>query len=67
MKIATLNIDWAKKYKSNNHFLKVEQFLNNQEFDFLILTEAINLNLTNFPFKYLSEQIPESIVAVFNS
>jgi endonuclease/exonuclease/phosphatase family metal-dependent hydrolase len=62
MKIATLNIDWAKKYKSKNHFLKVEEFLNNQEFDFLILTEAIDLNLTNFPFKYLSEQIPENIV-----
>ncbi len=62
MKIATLNIDWAKKYKSKNNFLKVEQFLNKQEFDFLILTEAVNLNLTNYPFKYLSEQIPENIV-----
>lgn len=62
MKIATLNIDWANKYKSKNHFLKVEKILNNQEFDFLILTEAINLNLKNYPFKYLSENIPENIV-----
>jgi len=57
MKIATLNIDWCKKIKSE----KVEQFLNQQDFDFLILTEAINLNLSNFPFKYFSEQIPENI------
>ena len=62
MKIATLNIDWAKKYKSKNHFLKVEEFLNKQDFDFLILTEAIALNLTNYPCKYLSQQIPENIV-----
>ena len=55
MKIATLNIDWAKKYKSKNHFLRVEEFLNTQDFDFLILTEAIDLNLTYFPLKYLSE------------
>jgi hypothetical protein len=57
MKIATLNIDWCKKIKSD----KVEAFLNQQDFDFLILTEAINLNLSNFPFKYFSEQIPENI------
>lgn len=57
MKIATLNIDWCKKIKSE----KVETFLNQQDFDFFILTEAINLNLSNFPFKYFSEQIPENI------
>lgn len=57
MKIATLNIDWCKKAKSEN----VEYFLNEQDFDFLILTEAINLNLSSFPFKYFSEQIPENI------
>lgn len=56
MKIATLNIDWCKKIKSD----KVEAFLDQQDFDFLILTEAINLNLSNFPFKYFSEQIPEN-------
>ena len=37
MKIATLNIDWAKIYNSPNHFLKIENFLNQQDFDFLIL------------------------------
>lgn len=57
MKIATLNIDWCKKIKSE----KIEAFLNQQDFDFLILTEAVNLNLSNFPFKYFSEQIPENI------
>ena len=57
MKIATLNIDWCKKIKSE----KVEAFFNQQNFDFLILTEAINLNLSNFPFKYCCEQIPENI------
>lgn len=56
MKIATLNIDWCKKVKTE----KVEAFLNQQNFDFLILTEAINLNLSQFPFKYCSEQIPEN-------
>ncbi len=66
MKIATLNIDWAKKYKSKNHYAKIEQFLNRQEFDFLILTEAIDLNLSNFPFKYLPEQIPENIYENIN-
>lgn len=57
MKIATLNIDWCKKIKIE----KVEEFLNKQDFDFLILTEAIDLKLKNFEFKYFSEQIPENI------
>lgn len=62
MKIATLNIDWARKAKSKNHYLKIEQFLNAQDFDFLVLTEAIDLKLKNFPYQYFSEQIPENIV-----
>jgi len=57
MKIATLNIDWSRKIKKE----KIEQFLDSQDFDFLILTEAVNLNLINFDFKYLSEKIPENI------
>ena len=61
MKIATLNIDWAKKQKSKNHFLKIEDYLNQQDFDFLVLTESINLNLENFEYKYFSEQIPENV------
>ncbi len=28
LKIATLNIDWAKKYKLKNYFLKIEKKLN---------------------------------------
>ena len=60
MKIANLNIDWGKKSKSKNHYKLIENFLIQQDFDFLVLTEAINLNLKNFNFKYCSEQIPEN-------
>lgn len=57
MKIATLNIDWALQVGKG----KIEEFLNQQDFDFLILTEAIDLNLKNFKFKYLSQPIPYNI------
>lgn len=57
MIIATLNIDWAKKGKS-----KVENYLNQFNFDFLVITEAVDLELKNYPFKYFSQQIPENIV-----
>ena len=56
MKIATFNIDWAKKGKFN-----IENYLNQFDFDFLILTEAINLNLTNYDYTYFSEKIPTEI------
>ena len=55
MKIATINIDWAKKGK-----FKIEEYLNQFNFDFLILTEAIDLNLKNYGYKYCSEQIPDN-------
>lgn len=55
MKIATLNIDWARKKGTL-------EFLNQFDFDFLILTEAVDLDLKNFPYKYFSYQIPENIV-----
>ena len=58
MKIATLNIDWARKTGPE----KLELFLIEQDFDFLVLTEAIDLELNCFEFKYLSEQIPEGII-----
>jgi len=57
MKIATLNIDWALQVGK----AKIEEFLNQQDFDFLILTEAIDLDLKNFKFKYLSQPIPDNI------
>ena len=57
MKIATLNIDWARKTGAK----KLELFLTEQNFDFLVLTEAIDLELNCFAYKYLSEQIPENI------
>lgn len=55
MKIATLNIDWAKKKKP----AKTAAFLNRFDFDFLILTEAVDLDLDRFPYKYLCCPIPE--------
>ena len=61
MKIGTLNIDWAKKSKSKKHYLKIEEYLDQQDFDFLILTEAIKLNLKKYKYSYFSEQIPENI------
>jgi endonuclease/exonuclease/phosphatase family metal-dependent hydrolase len=62
MKFATLNIDWAEKYKSAKHYKKVEQLLDEQEFDFLVLTEAIDLNLSSFNYKYFSDQIPANTI-----
>jgi len=61
MTIATLNIDWGNKQNSKTHFLKIKKFLNELNFDFLVITEGINLNLTNFNYTYFSEQIPENI------
>jgi len=58
MKIATLNIDWARKRNP----VKTEEFLNQFDFDFLILTEAIDLDLKNFKYKYFCSQIPENTV-----
>lgn len=60
MKIATFNIDWARKSKDSQ--LLLEDFLNQQDFDFLILTEAVDLDLKNFKYKYRSTQIPENDV-----
>jgi endonuclease/exonuclease/phosphatase family metal-dependent hydrolase len=62
MKFATLNIDWAEKYKSAIHYKKIEQFIDQQDFDFLVLTEAIDLNLSSFKYKYFSDQIPENTI-----
>jgi endonuclease/exonuclease/phosphatase family metal-dependent hydrolase len=62
VKIATLNIDWGRKSRSRNHFKKIEEILNEQIFDFLILTEAIELNLPAYKYRYSSEKIPENQV-----
>ncbi|MBV6879441.1 endonuclease/exonuclease/phosphatase family protein [Epilithonimonas ginsengisoli] len=56
MKIASLNIDWALQTSKE----KIAQFLNAQNFDFLILNEAIDLSIRNFPYKYFSDQIPDN-------
>ncbi len=52
MKIATYNIDWAK-----NNKIQIEKYLNAFDFDFLILTEAIELNLKNYDYIYFSNPI----------
>ncbi len=58
MKIATLNIDWARKKNPQ----KTAAFLNGFNFDFLILTEAVDLDLERFPYKYPCSPIPEHTV-----
>ncbi|MFP9113725.1 endonuclease/exonuclease/phosphatase family protein [Flavobacterium sp. RHBU_3] len=56
MKIATLNIDWARKLKRH----KTEQFFSGFDFDILVITEGIDLNLPGYPYKCLCEPIPEN-------
>lgn len=58
MKIATLNIDWARKKKPQ----KSAAFLNRFDFDFLILTEAVDLDIDRFPYTYPCSPIPENTV-----
>jgi len=58
MKIATLNIDWAKKLKRE----ATEAFLSKLDFDILVITEGISLELPNYLYKYLCEPIPENTV-----
>ncbi|WP_294240109.1 hypothetical protein [uncultured Chryseobacterium sp.] len=58
MKIATLNIDWAKKKKPD----RTAEFLDLFDFDFLILTEAVDLHLKSFPYRYCCAPIPENTV-----
>lgn len=55
MKIATWNIDWGRKYRSKTHYQKVEALLIEWDFDVLILTEAIRLNLPNYGYQYFSK------------
>ncbi|WP_294247437.1 endonuclease/exonuclease/phosphatase family protein [uncultured Chryseobacterium sp.] len=58
MKIATLNIDWARRKGSS----ETAAFLNRFNFDFLILTEAVDLKLDKFPYQYYCSPIPENTV-----
>ena len=58
MKIATYNIDWAKKYQNKAHINKIENLLDEIDFDILIITEAIDLNLKNYKFKYATTTLP---------
>ena len=55
MKIATYNIDWLRNRK-----LEIEKILNETDFDFLILTEAIDINLRNYKYKYLTDELPQN-------
>lgn len=58
MKIATLNIDWARKLKRTN----TEAYLNQFDFDILVITEGINIDVQDYPYKYLCESIPVNTV-----
>ena len=55
MKIATYNIEWLR-----NRNLEIEKILNETDFDFLILTEAIDINLRNYKYKYLTDELPQN-------
>ncbi|KMQ67995.1 endonuclease/exonuclease/phosphatase family protein [Chryseobacterium koreense] len=55
MKIATYNIDWLNKRK-----IEIENILNETDFDFLILTEAIDVNLKNYKYKYFTDELPQN-------
>jgi len=61
MRIATWNIDWGRKYRSKTHYLNIESFLKEWDFDVLILTEAIQLHLPNYQYRYFSKEIPENV------
>lgn len=58
MKIATFNINWARVHKSKGHFRKVADFLGDTDFDFLVLTEALELELDGYPFVYKTRPLP---------
>ncbi len=58
MKIATFNIDWASITKSKSTVLKITELLNSNDFDILILTEAIELNLPAYSFIFKTNQLP---------
>ena len=56
MTIATLNIDWAGKSKAKK--AKIEAELNRFDFDILILTEAVKLDLPAYKFIYKTDALP---------
>ena len=58
MIIATLNIDWAGTYNGQSGISKVEQVLNTDDFDILVVTEAVELGLPVFPYVYKTRPLP---------
>ena len=61
MKIATLNIDWAKTYLKKNKLREIGEFLDAYDADILILTEAVPLNLNSYPYLYTTTEIPKNV------
>ena len=57
MTIATFNIDWAKK--NRNHIHAIEFELKARDFDILILTESVPLNLPAYNFIYATTSLPQ--------
>lgn len=60
MKIATLNIDWAKKYASKIYIHKIEKALTELNADILIITENVrSLSLPGYEYAYHTQAIPQ--------
>ncbi len=59
MKIATLNIDWGNKHKSQSHIHKIEEVLNELDADLLVITESVDLNLPSYTFVYKTKALPK--------
>lgn len=57
MTIATFNIDWLKNKK--NEILTI---LSANTFDFLVLTESVDLELENYKYKYSTKGLPKDQV-----
>ena len=60
MKIATLNIDWAQTYKTNNRINAIQDAISLLDADIIVLTEAIMLDLPNYRHFYKTTTISTS-------
>lgn len=59
MTIANLNIDWGSKQKSKSHIHKIEEALDALDFNILILTESVDLELPAYNFVYKTKALPQ--------
>jgi endonuclease/exonuclease/phosphatase family metal-dependent hydrolase len=62
MKISTLNIDWASKYKSKTHINSIIETLSETASDIIIVTESLQyLKLPGFEYVYQTTVPPKNI------